>query len=176
METATYGDHTLSQTSPIDSKLFRAVCGHFVTGVTVVTTTAPDLQPVGLTINSFTSVSLAPPLVLFCLDLRSGVREVLRHSRYFAVNILAEDQENISRAFATRAGPRFADMRTHPARTGAPIIDDSLAYLDCRYVNEVDGGDHAIVLGEVVDLGVQRQDGNPLAFFRSTHAQLGPPR
>lgn len=172
METSTYGEPAAQRLNPVDTKTFRAVCGQFVTGVTVVTTLIDD-RPAGLTINSFTSVSLDPPLVLFCLGKGSGVRKILPHTPGFAVNILAEDQEQVSRTFASGTGPRFTDLRTHPAITGAPVLDDSLAYLDCRYVDEVDGGDHTIVIGEVVDLGMLRQDTYPLVFFRGTHAQLG---
>lgn len=172
MDIATYGDRPPNRVDPVDTKLFRAVCGQFLTGVAVVTTVV-DGQSAGLTINSFASVSLEPPLVLFCLHVNSGVRKALRHTSGFAVNILAEDQERISRTFASGTGPRFSNLRTHSATTGAPIFDDSLAYLDCRYWYEMDGGDHAIIIGEVVDLGVLRQDTNPLAFFRSAHTQLG---
>jgi 3-hydroxy-9,10-secoandrosta-1,3,5(10)-triene-9,17-dione monooxygenase reductase component len=172
METSTYRQPPGSCPDPVDTRLFRAVCGRFVTGVTVVTTLVDD-RPAGLTINSFTPVSLAPPLILFCLNKTSGMRKVLARTGGFAVNILAEDQEQVSRTFAGTAGPRFTDLRTHPAITGAPVLDDSLAYLDCRYVNEVDAGDHGIVIGEVVDLGVLRDDSNPLTFFRSSHARLG---
>lgn len=172
METSTYGEPPTTRLNSVNTRLFRAVCGQFVTGVTVVTTMVDD-RPAGLTINSFTSVSLEPPLILFCLNKASGVREILPHTSGFAVNILAEDQEQVSRMFAGATGPRFTDLRTHPAVTGAPVLDDSLAYLDCRYVNEVDGGDHAIVIGEVVDLGMLRDGINPLAFFRSSHTRLG---
>src|SRR5262249_55574235 len=116
---------------------------------------------------------LEPPLVLFCLRQRSGVGEVLRDTRYFAVNILAEDQEDVSVAFAKGSGPRFSELPFHTAATGAPILDNSLAYLDCHFLNDTDSGDHFIIIGEVVDLAVQRVDSHPLMFFRSSHRKLG---
>jgi 3-hydroxy-9,10-secoandrosta-1,3,5(10)-triene-9,17-dione monooxygenase reductase component len=172
METVTFGGASPNTGRHVDAKLFRAVCGQFVTGVAVVTTTIND-EPVGLTVNSFTSVSLDPPLVLFCLHKRSGVVEVLRQTRRFAVNILADDQEEVCRTFAGKPGARFTGVPTRTARTGSPIFDHSLAYLDCAYLSETDGGDHTIVLGEVVDLGVIREAGNPLTYFRSAHAPIG---
>lgn len=152
---------------PVTGKLFRSVCGQFMTGVTIVTTMAEG-TPIGLTINSFTSVSIDPPMVLFCLDRRSGVSAVLRRTRYFAVNILADDQEHLGRIFTNGIGPRFDGTRVWYGTTGAPVLAESLAYLDCRVFNEFDGGDHTIFLGQVVDLGIQRQDRGPLTFFRGT--------
>jgi flavin reductase (DIM6/NTAB) family NADH-FMN oxidoreductase RutF len=155
----------------IDPHQIRAVCSRFVTGVTIVTSIA-DGQPVGLTINSFTSVSLEPPLVLFCLHQRSGVREVLRGASAFVINILAEDQEHLSRAFATREPHSFTEIQSQRGVTGAPIMSEALAYLDCRPVAEQNAGDHVIILGEVMDLGVLREESGPLTFFRSTHGRL----
>jgi 3-hydroxy-9,10-secoandrosta-1,3,5(10)-triene-9,17-dione monooxygenase reductase component len=171
MSVATYENHSVQPEASVDPRLLRSVCGHFVTGVTVVTSMV-DNEPLGLTINSFTSVSLDPPLILFCLRQNSRVRDVLRQSKVFAVNILAEDQENVSRSFATWDAPRFSEVRSRPGFSGAPILDDALAYLDCRLVDEVDAGDHAIVLGEVLDLGVLRHDSHPLTFYRSAHGRL----
>lgn len=169
------GNNFGSPRGPVDPQLLRAVCGHYVTGVTVVTTKVGG-HAYGLTINSFASVSLDPPLVLFCIHQKSSIRPLLRDVRVFAVNILAEDQEHLSRTFATRGVSRFDTVPSDTGVSGAPILSEALAYLDCEVRDEMDGGDHTIVLGEVVDLGVLRGDSNPLTFFRSLHGRLGTDR
>jgi 3-hydroxy-9,10-secoandrosta-1,3,5(10)-triene-9,17-dione monooxygenase reductase component len=151
----------------IDQRLLRAVCGHFPTGVTVVTTGSVD-APIGITVNSFTSVSLNPPLVLFCLHELSGVRAALDSAGGFAVNILAADQEHVSRSFAGRDLPRFEQLETHPGNMGIPIISGALAYLECKLYAEHAGGDHRIIVGEVLDLAVLRE-AQPLVFLRGSH-------
>lgn len=156
----------------VDDRRMRDVCRNFVTGVTVVTSSASD-GPVGVTINSFTSVSLSPPLVLFCIHERSSVRDALAQSGGFAVNILAEDQAGLCRSFARRGTAKLADVRSRPGATGAPILTDGLAYLDCRVTSQHRGGDHWIVVGEVLDTGLLRE-GNPLTFFRNAHPRLEP--
>lgn len=150
----------------------RAVCGNFITGVTVVTTSL-DRKPVGVTINSFTSVSLTPPLILFCIHQDSTIRAALHRSGVFAVTILAEDQVDLCRNFARQSTARIADVGVRHAVTGAPVLRDGLAYLDCRVVTQHPGGDHWIVVGEVLATGLLR-DGRPLTFFRNAHPRLEP--
>jgi flavin reductase (DIM6/NTAB) family NADH-FMN oxidoreductase RutF len=143
----------------IEKDFFRQVMGHFVTGVTVVTTRSQE-RLAGLTVNAFCSVSLNPPLILVCVDLASTTRPVISESGVFAVNMLTEQQEALSRCFATTSAERYAGFcyaRYHMATTGAPIIDDSLAFLDARVVAEYPAGDHAIFLGQVVAMGVAGQ-------------------
>ncbi|HZS79374.1 MAG TPA: flavin reductase family protein [Ktedonobacteraceae bacterium] len=143
----------------IDKDFFRQVMGRFVTGVTVVTT-ATDEGLSGITVNSFTSVSLDPPLVLICVDLRSHTLPFLRKSGKFAVNILGSDQEALSRCFATTSDERylhFCHATYTTAATGAPILDGMLAFIDARIVAEYPGGDHAIFVGEVVAMGTNGQ-------------------
>lgn len=137
----------------------------------MVTSRDLDKEPVGLTVNSFTSVSLDPPLVLFCVHRDSRVLTAVRASGAFAVNILASDQDGLCRAFATRDTAVFDALPHNAGRTGSPVIDDALAYLDCRVYDKFSGGDHEIVVGEVVDLGLLR-DERPLAFFRSARRSL----
>lgn len=158
--------------SPIDDRTLRTVCGNFVTGVTVVTTSLGG-QPVGVTINSFTSVSLAPPLILFCIHQDSTVQAALQEAGVFAVTILAEDQAELCRAFARQTTARITESMARPGHTGAPILLGGLAYLDCRMVSQHPGGDHLIVVGEVLDTGVL-QEGRPLTFFRNAHPRLEP--
>ena len=140
----------------IEKDFFRQVMGHFATGVTVVTTRSQETLA-GLTVNAFCSVSLDPPLILICVDLSSTTRPVIRESGVFAVNMLTDKQEYLSRCFATSSAERyegFCHARYHVAATGAPIIDDTLAFIDARVVAEYPGGDHVIFLGQVAAMGV----------------------
>lgn len=143
----------------IEKDFFRQVMGQFLTGVTVVTAHSEE-GLAGLTVNSFTSVSLDPPLVLICVDLRSKVLRSIRESRAFAVNILTSKQEDLSRCFATSSEERyehFCHASYHVAATGSPILDDVLAFIDTRIVAEYPGGDHVIFLGQVVAMGTSGQ-------------------
>src|SRR5205085_9850585 len=140
---------------PIEKDFFRQVMGQFATGVTVVTTYT-ERGPVGLTVNAFCSVSLDPPLVLICVDLRSHALARIRESGIFAVNILTNRQEQLSRCFATSSEERyehFCHAGYHVAATGSPVLDDVLAFIDVRIVAEYPGGDHVIFLGEVAAMG-----------------------
>jgi flavin reductase (DIM6/NTAB) family NADH-FMN oxidoreductase RutF len=151
---------------------FRQVMGQFATGVTAVTT-ATNEGISGITVNSFTSVSLDPPLILICVDLYSHTLPFIRESRTFAVNILTDRQEALSRCFATPSEERyeyFCRAPYHVAATGAPILDGVLAFVDTRVVAEYPGGDHAIFLAQVEAMGT---DGkvyfmDPSAAERST--------
>lgn len=154
----------------IDGRALRAVLGCFPTGVTVVTATT-EQGPVGITANSFTSVSLDPPLVLFCIASSSRRRDLIQSAGAFAVNILSEDQQEVSRAFAAHPHKPFAFLETKVASTGAPVLLDALAYIDCRLAGEIEAGDHLILIGEVLDLNILRND-PPLVFFRSVYTHL----
>jgi flavin reductase (DIM6/NTAB) family NADH-FMN oxidoreductase RutF len=143
----------------IEKEFFRQVMGHFATGVTVVTTRSQE-RLAGLTVNAFCSVSLNPPLILICVDRISTTCPIIRESGVFAVNMLTEKQEELSRCFATSSAERytrFCHASYHVAATGAPIIDDTLAFIDARLVAEYPGGDHAIFLGQVEAMGVSGQ-------------------
>lgn len=159
------------EASTIDQAALRAVMGHFATGVTVITA-MHDGTPLGIAANSFTSVSLDPPLVLFCAGKSSSTWPGIKASGAFAVNILAEEQEPVSRLFSSKDADRFAGVGHRVAATGSPILDGALAFLDCRIESEHDAGDHVIVVGRVVELSVQR-DGPPLVFFRGGYHCLG---
>jgi flavin reductase (DIM6/NTAB) family NADH-FMN oxidoreductase RutF len=139
----------------IETDFFRQVMGQFTTGVTVVTTHSKD-GLAGLTVNSFTSVSLEPPLVLICVDVNSTALPFIRASGNFAVNILTSEQENLSRCFATTSSERFEHFchaSYHVASTGSPILDGALAFIDSHIVAEYPGGDHVIFLGLVEAMG-----------------------
>ena len=156
---------------PIEAMALRRVCGLFVTGVTVITT-GVDGHAAGTTVNSFTSVSLDPPLVLFCLHRQSRLQEVLRSSGSFAVNFLAGRHETVARAFAGRQTAQFSDVAYHRCAVGMPVLTDALAYLACRIVDEFAGGDHTIVLGEVVELSAPSRRQEPLIFFEGMFGAL----
>ncbi|WP_262386750.1 flavin reductase family protein [Streptomyces sp. TRM49041] len=161
--------HTPPRT-PVDTESLRRVCGHFVTGVTVVTSGLGE-RAAGTTVNSFTSVSLDPALVLFCLHRASRLRAVVEESRAYAVNLLAAEQEPLARAFAGRATASLDETPHHSARTGVPVLGGVVGYLSCHLVNTVEAGDHTVFVGEVVELGVPGADEEPLVFFRG---ELGP--
>jgi 3-hydroxy-9,10-secoandrosta-1,3,5(10)-triene-9,17-dione monooxygenase reductase component len=157
--------------SVIDPGVYRRACASFITGVAIVSGRNGGV-PVGLTVNSFTSVSIDPPLVLFCVHRESQILAALREGQPFVVNILAEHQDALCRAFAKRETRRFLDVRHHVGVTGAPILSEALAYIEGRVAREIDGGDHLILLGEVLGLGVLT-DSMPLAFFRSANTRVG---
>ena len=154
----------------VDPQALRSVCANWATGVTVITS-GSTARTTGLTVNSVTAVSLDPALILVCIHNDSGELPVLRRTGAFAVNILAADQEELCRSFASRHTRHSAKADTRPGITGVPVLSDALAYLECRIEREVDGGDHVIVIGEVIDLAVQREEG-PLTFFRNTFHRL----
>lgn len=139
----------------IEKDFFRQVMGQFATGVSVVTTSSQGTVA-GLTVNAFCSVSLDPPLVLICVDLSSTTLPSIRESGIFAVNILTNEQEQLSQCFATSTAERyenFCNADYHIAATGAPIFDSTLAFIDTRVVAEYPAGDHVIFLGRVVAMG-----------------------
>ena len=143
----------------IEENFFRQVMGRFATGVTVVTTRIRE-NLVGLTVNSFCSASLDPPLVLVCIDLNSSTLPYFRESGSFVVNILSDQQEHLSRCFATPSRDRyehFCHTGYHLAATGAPVVDGVLAFIDARIVGEYPGGDHVIFVGQVEAMGVSSQ-------------------
>jgi len=153
----------------LESSFFRQVMGRFATGVTIVTTYSHG-SLVGLTVNSFCSVSLEPPLVLVCIDLNSSALPHFRQSGSFAVNILSAQQEQLSRCFATSSKERyehFCYASYYLTATGSPVIDGVLAFIDARIVAEYPGGDHAIFVGQVEAMGI----GNQVAFRDNTDEQ-----
>ena len=162
----------------ISADAFRKAMGSFATGVTVITTRVitPDGagKPWGFTVNSFTSVSLDPPLILFCVGNGGESFANVDNSEFFAVNYLAEDQEPISRQFAARGVPdRFAGVAHREGLHGTPLIDGSLGAVQCRKVASHVAGDHVIVVCEVLD--AELREGNPLLFFRSGYGRIGAP-
>ena len=155
---------------PVSNEEFRSALGRFVSGVTVVTTLDKENQPVGITVSAFSSVSLEPPLVLACIEKRASVHDYLSEGTHFAVNILAEDQEQLSRRFSSKDQDRFNGTGYREGATGAPLLEGALAYIECRVVHAFPGGDHTIVVGEVESVSVA--DHRPLAYYRGGYTQL----
>lgn len=157
------------------TKDFRSALGAFATGVTVVTTMGDDGRGYGMTVNAFSSVSLDPPLVLVCAMSGATGSDELEHNGRFAVNILAVDQEPVSRYFASRERPRgrdaFRDIAHRVGVGGSPLIDDTAAYLDCRLAERHSAGDHVIFIGEVLDLQVD-DEREPLLFHGGGYCLL----
>ena len=149
----------------IDSARYRQVLGHFPTGVTVVTAGGPD-GPVGMCVGSFSSVSLDPPLVAFFAGKSSTSYPGIAAAGHYCVNILADDQEEQARVFAGKAEDKFAGIGWRPSVvTGAPVLHEVLAWIDCRIDTVHEAGDHWIVVGRVLDLEIGHE-GGPLVFFR----------
>jgi len=147
----------------IDPGDFRRVLGHLPTGVTVVTA-APDGHPAGMTIGSFFSVSLDPPLVGFCAGKGSTSWPLIAPAGVFAVNVLGADQAGVSNHFASSAADRFEEVAWRAGVTGSPVLDGVIAHIECRTDQVVEAGDHWIVVGRVVDLEVDG-GGTPLVFL-----------
>jgi flavin reductase (DIM6/NTAB) family NADH-FMN oxidoreductase RutF len=153
-----------------DSARYRQVLGHFPTGVTVITA-APDGVPVGMAVGSFSSVSLDPPLVAFFAGRGSSSWPKIEASGAFCVNILAEDQEELCRRFASKEEDKFAGLGWSAAGSGSPVLDGVLAWIDCDIESVIEAGDHYGVIGRVRDLSVGH-DGSPLVFFRGGYGRF----
>ena len=154
----------------IEQAEFRLALGHFASGVTIITTQYQG-QLHGTTVSSFCSLSLKPPLVLVGIDLNATIHDLILESEVFAVNILAEHAENISRHFARRLPDKFATIPYSLGQLGVPLLEDALTRLECRLVNRYPGGDHSIFIGEVVSTSTQSHS-QPLLYFRSKYGQF----
>src|SRR5689334_15049683 len=155
---------------PVSKDEFRSAMSRFASGVTVVTAKTESNQPAGLTVSSFASLSLEPPLVLVCIDKRASIHDLLVEGGHFGVNVLAADQEILSRRFASRDVDRFSGTGYADGITGVPLLNDVVMAIECRIVHTYPGGDHTIVVGEVEHATFG--DGKPLAYFRGGYAQL----
>ncbi len=156
--------------SPVDAELFRTLLRHQASTVTVVT--APGTPPAGFTATSFTSVSLQPPLVSFCLGRTSSSWPTVARADHVAVHLLSQRQQGLARTFATSGIDRFAAptvWRTGPH--GVPVLDGTLAWLMCRVVDRVAAGDHAVVLAEPL-LAQHGDEDYPLLYHQGRYASL----
>ncbi|ADE38676.1 flavin reductase family protein [Candidatus Puniceispirillum marinum] len=141
----------------------RNAMGKFLTGVTIVTIIQTDGTPYGLTVNSFNSVSLDPPLVLWSLDNRNGNLQAFRDADGFVVNVMASAQADLCGRFASQTPNRFDGVDWERGVSGHPVLNGCLASFDCRHWTEYEGGDHTIFIGEVVS--IKQQEGTPAAYF-----------
>ncbi len=157
----------------MDSREIRDIFGHFATGVTVVTTRDGAGSPFGLTVNAFTSLSLNPPLVVVCIDKAAQCYSCFEESKVFAVNVLSEDQEELSRRFATKGIEKFGEIKWHRGENNVPLLDGSIGTIECKIVNSYEGGDHTIYLGEIVSANASED--RPLLFFKGKYHRLSLP-
>ncbi|MEC5409685.1 flavin reductase family protein [Paraburkholderia sp. MPAMCS5] len=153
-----------------DTLEFRRALGAFVTGVTVVTTIQPDGSPRGFTANSFSSVSLDPPLILVCIAKSASSHAVFSTADHFALSVLAEDQKAVSGVFASKSPEKFAQVAWRACATGAPVIDGAAASFDCRTHQVVDAGDHIVLIGRVVDF--LHSSASPLGYCRGAYVNF----
>lgn len=164
----------LTTTGPVlsdpDDDSFRHVLGHYPTGVAVITAST-ESGPVGMAMNSFTALSLDPPLVLFCPAESSTTWPVLRKAGSIAVNVLSAGQESASRAFAARGADRFDQVEWLPGGNGAPLLADALGWLECTVQAEYPAGDHTVVIAKIEQMGVHGAITDPLVFFRGRYYQ-----
>lgn len=156
----------------IDTATYRHVLGHFLTGVTVITAVDPETgAPTGLAASSFTSVSLEPPLVSFCAAKTSSTWPRIRAAGHYCVNILGESHGELSRRFASKLADKFDGIPWRQGASGAPVLEDALAWIDCALHDTLDAGDHVIALGRVLALGAADGDG-PLAYYRGGYGRF----
>ncbi|MCU0974775.1 MAG: flavin reductase family protein [Steroidobacteraceae bacterium] len=155
------------------SRQLRSAFGHYATGVTVITTRGAAGEPVGITANSFSSLSLDPPLVLWSIAHTSSNYEAFRAAGCFAVHVLHAGQGELARVFSTRNIDRFAGVPTSAGASGAPLLPDFHARFDCETHAQYEGGDHLIIVGRV--LAVEERAGVPLLFYRGRFAAVAEP-
>ncbi|MGX1324410.1 flavin reductase (DIM6/NTAB) family NADH-FMN oxidoreductase RutF [Bradyrhizobium sp. USDA 377] len=159
-----------SGSSPIDPRDFRSALGTYGTGVTIITATAADGKPYGITCNSFASVSLNPPLVLWSLGVYSSSLTVFQNASHFAVHVLGTSQQALANKFARSSDDKFADVDWTPGLGNAPVLAESVASFQCRSVNRYYGGDHVIFLGAVEAYVYNAKEA--LLFARGTYGRF----
>ena len=163
-------DNTRMNTASPDTRALRDALGQFATGVTIVTACDANGQPVGLTVNSFNAVSLHPPLIVWSLSRHVSSRPVFEQVSHYAVNVLAAEQEKLSRHFAGKIADRFAGVSWQAGQTGAPLLPDCAAHFEIRNTQHQSAGDHILFIGEVVRFEAFARE--PLLFFASQYRQL----
>jgi flavin reductase (DIM6/NTAB) family NADH-FMN oxidoreductase RutF len=168
---ALLGSFLRERLSSFDNRELRTAFGSFMTGVTIVTTAGVDGQPRGFTANSFTSVSLEPPLLMICIGKQAASMEVFRHARGFAVNILSEAQKDISVLFASKRPDKFEVAGWRAGPFGNPLIEGSSAWFDCARYQVIDAGDHIVLMGHIEAFSYS--DANPLGYARGHYITLG---
>ncbi|MFD4439657.1 3-hydroxy-9,10-secoandrosta-1,3,5(10)-triene-9,17-dione monooxygenase reductase subunit [Nocardia sp. NPDC058519] len=163
------------QIPAIDGRQFRTVLGQFCTGITVITALDPDGAPIGFACQSFAALSLDPPLVLFCPTKGSRSWAAIEAAGKFCVNVLSEEQQPVCARFGSREPDKFAGVGWRKSELGVPVLDDSLATIECTVDSVVDGGDHYIVIGRVHALAESAATGGrPLLFYRGQYTGIEP--
>jgi 3-hydroxy-9,10-secoandrosta-1,3,5(10)-triene-9,17-dione monooxygenase reductase component len=155
---------------PLSSDEFRHACSRFATGVTIASVLDSGGTPHGLTVNSFASVSLSPPLVLICLGQEVTMIDAFRAAGYFGISVLSETQRELAERFARKGHDRFGGTRWHAGATGVPLLDDSLAEIECAVTHRFTAGDHEILVGEM--LAAHIGEGAPLIYHASRYREL----
>jgi len=155
----------------VDDAQFRQLLGRFATGVVVITLTAPDGRPHGMTANSLASVSLRPPLVSVSIDQHAAMHNLIVQSDQFVINVLAGHQEALSRRFADPYDDRFDGVGYHGGEHGGVLLDGAIAHIECVRHDTLEAGDHTIVIGKVV--AGSTGDGRPLLYYRGGYGALG---
>jgi flavin reductase (DIM6/NTAB) family NADH-FMN oxidoreductase RutF len=158
------------QLAGVSKEEFRRACGRFATGVTIASVLDETGVPHGLTVSSFTSVSLDPPLVLICLGHETVSLETFRKSKYFGINVLAQDQGGLSERFARKGQDRFEGLEWTPGETGVPLLAGVLTQMECEVTQRIMSGDHDIFVAEMVNARVHK--GEPLIHFSSRYRKL----
>lgn len=148
----------------VQVEAFKKALGSYPTGVTVVTAYDEENKPMGLTVNSFASVSLDPLLILWSIDKRVSTYDEFLKTDRFSINILASDQKDLCNLFASRGVDRFSQCEWEKSALDLPVLKDTLATLQCKVHNKVEAGDHTIMIGEVID--IQNRDKEPLLYHR----------
>ncbi|QJU55662.1 flavin reductase family protein [Herbiconiux sp. KACC 21604] len=156
---------------PIDPQIFRTIMGHYPTGVCVVTAITPEGKAVGMTVGTFTSVSLDPPLIGFFPDRRSTSWPSIAAAGRFCVNVLADDQEHLGKQFASRVDDKFVDVAHRRSDSGLPLLDGAVAWIECSLYSVGDAGDHLLVLGEVEAMSAEGTV-SPLVFHQGAFRQV----
>jgi len=165
-------NHPAHRSGHVEKREFCRACGHFATGVAVAAVVDGDGAAHGITVNSFTSVSLEPPLVLICIAHTASILKHFRANPQIAINVLAEDQQALSERFARKGQGRFEGLEWRAAATGAPLIAGVLAAVECRIARTETAGDHDILIAEVERTHLHR--GRPLVYWSSGYRRLEP--
>ncbi|MGB9458658.1 MAG: flavin reductase family protein [Bryobacteraceae bacterium] len=155
---------------PVSSEDFRCACGRFTTGVTIASVVDRQGTPHGLTVNSFTSVSLDPPLVLIALAHSASVMDAFSGASFFSLNVLAAGQRDLAERFALKGHDRFDGLAWHAGETGAPLLPHTLAEIECAIRQRFTAGDHDLFVGEMVRAVVR--EGEPLLYFSGRYRRL----
>ncbi len=161
-------DHS---TADFDARDLRRAFGNFATGVTIVTTLEEDGKPCGFTANSFTSVSIDPPLLLVSIGKSAHGCPIFTGSKGFAVNILSREQRDLSNRFASAGSDKFAGVEWRAEKTGSPVLEGVIAWFDCTHFNQVDAGDHIVLIGQIE--GYAHNTAAPLGFCRGAYVSFG---